>query len=145
MNKENYVSAWKVVLLGTAALFLCGLLLVGGCSGYKTFHRSQKRADANNRVKITQINIRTAQQQAKVVAAQDATVKAKADQRLIEAIGIRKAQDEISATLSDRYLQHEAIKAQLAMANGPNHSTIYVPSGNNGVPLVRDTSSDTNK
>ena len=31
---------------------------------------------------------------------------------------------------------HEAIKAQLAMAKGRNHTVVYVPTGNVGVPLV---------
>ena len=43
----------------------------------------------------------------------------------------------INATLTDKYLQHEAIQAQEKMADSPNHTTIYIPSGQNGIPLVR--------
>lgn len=121
---------------------VCLAILVGILTGYKAWHRSQVRADANNKVRVTHILIRNAQQQAQVVRAQNAAVQARAEQRLIEARGIRHAQDEISATLTDRYLQHEAIKAQVEMAHSQNHSVIYVPSGANGVPLVRDTSKD---
>ena len=35
------------------------------------------------------------------------------------------------------YLQHEAIAAQREMANSPNHTTVYIPVGNNGIPLVQ--------
>lgn len=141
-SSDREVSPVKAVIALALALALVVAFGVGGVAGCKSFNRSQARADANNRVKITHINIRNAQQQAEVVHAQNAAVQARAEQRLIEAKGIRHAQDEISATLTDRYLQHEAIKAQLAMANSPAHSVIYVPSGNNGVPLVRDTSGD---
>lgn len=56
----------------------------------------------------------------------------------MEARGIRAAQEIINATLTDRYLQHEAIQAQKATAvSGRNNTMIYVPSGSNGVPLVQ--------
>jgi NAD-dependent DNA ligase len=87
-------------------------------------------------VKVTAINIRNAQQQAKVVAAQDATVKAQADQRLIAAVGIRNAQDEIAKTLTPLYVQFEAVQAQLAMAQSQNHTIVYVPAGTNGTPVI---------
>lgn len=136
MNQTSYT---KKIALGVVAVFAVLILFFALAAAGKTFSRHQKLADANNRVKVTQINIRNSEQQAKVVAAQDGIIKAKADQRLIEAKGIRAAQDEISATLTDKYLQHEAIKAQLAMANSPNHTQVYIPSGNNGIPLVKTT------
>lgn len=112
-------------------------LLFGGCSGAKSYSRYQKRADANNNVKVTAINIRRAQQRAKIVAAQDGIVKAQADQRLIKARGIKKAQDEIQATLTPLYVQFEAIEAQKAIAtSGQNNTVIYVPSGTNGTPVI---------
>jgi hypothetical protein len=54
-----------------------------------------------------------------------------------EALGIAKAQKIINETLTDRYLQHEAIMAQSKMAASPNHTTVYIPVGNNGIPVVR--------
>jgi uncharacterized iron-regulated membrane protein len=136
---DRRASGAQVLMFAVGCLVLLVLLsglLVGGCAGVKAFQRAQKRADANNNVKVTSINIRRAQQQARVVHAQNAAVQARAEQRLIEAVGIRKAQDEISATLTDRYLQHEAIKAQEKMASGQNHTTVYIPSGEMGVPLT---------
>jgi regulator of protease activity HflC (stomatin/prohibitin superfamily) len=130
------------IALGAAAVVVfvltCGVLF-GSCAGYKAFERSQRRADANNNVRVTQINIRKAQQQALIVRAQNAAVRARAEQRFLEAVGIRKAQDEISKTLTPLYVQHEAIQAQERTASsGQNNTVVYVPSGPNGVPLVND-------
>lgn len=56
--------------------------------------------------------------------------------RIEEARGIAEAQRIINATLTKNYLQHEAINAQLKMAASPNHTTVYIPAGANGIPLV---------
>ena len=63
--------------------------------------------------------------------------KQKAQIRVEEANGIAASQKIINATLTDRYLQHEAIQAQLKMAGSPNHTQIYIPVGTNGIPLVK--------
>ncbi len=60
-----------------------------------------------------------------------------AERRVIEAEGISKAQAIINETLTQEYLQHEAIQAQMQMAQSANHTTVYIPSGDNGIPLVR--------
>ena len=62
--------------------------------------------------------------------------KKKAERRIVEAEGIAQAQRIINETLSSLYLQHEAIQAQLEMAQSPNHTTVYIPSGPNGIPMV---------
>lgn len=54
-----------------------------------------------------------------------------------EALGIAAAQKIINATLTDQYLQHEAIEAQKIMAGSPNHTTVYIPVGANGLPLTK--------
>lgn len=66
----------------------------------------------------------------KQIAQRDAEI------RIEEAKGIAEAQRIINATLTPNYLQHEAIQAQAAMAASPNHTTVYIPVGNNGLPLV---------
>jgi regulator of protease activity HflC (stomatin/prohibitin superfamily) len=58
------------------------------------------------------------------------------EKRVIEAEGIAKATEIISQRLTAAYLQYEAIKAQNAMINSNNHTTIYIPVGPMGVPLV---------
>jgi len=67
-----------------------------------------------------------------------------AQRKVIEAKGIAEAQGIINKTLTQAYLQHEAIKAQMMMANSSNHTTVYIPSGDNGIPLVR-TVNEVNK
>jgi len=57
--------------------------------------------------------------------------------KIIEAEGIAEAQRIINTTLTPLYLQHEAIQAQEAMAASPNHTTVYIPVGSNGIPLVK--------
>ncbi len=77
-----------------------------------------------------------AQQLLEEKAVQKAIVIRDAEIRIEEAKGIAEAQRIINTTLTANYLQHEAIQAQQIMANSPNHTTIYIPVGNNGIPLV---------
>jgi len=67
---------------------------------------------------------------------QKAIARKDAEIRIEEAKGIAEAQRIINATLTENYLQHEAINAQLEMAQSPNHTTVYIPAGANGIPLV---------
>lgn len=69
----------------------------------------------------------------KKIAVKDAEI------RVEEAKGIAQAQKIINTTLTKNYLQHEAIQAQLKMADSPNHTTVYIPSGTNGIPLIYDS------
>jgi len=66
----------------------------------------------------------------KQIAQRDAEIK------IEEAKGIAEAQKIINETLTTNYLQHEAIKAQEKMAGSPNHTTVYIPVGANGIPVV---------
>ncbi len=59
-----------------------------------------------------------------------------AEIRVEEARGIAESQKIINSTLTKNYLQHEAINAQNKMADSPNHTTVYIPVGTNGIPLV---------
>ena len=128
------VSVCFLVIFGSA-------LLVGGCAGMKSFMRYQKvadnktnrqviRANAKNRVLINETRIKQTHQLIQVE-------RQKAAIRIQEAKGIQSAQKIINASLTPLYLQHEAIKAQMAMAKGQNHTVVYVPAGENGVPLVQ--------
>jgi flagellar basal body-associated protein FliL len=69
-----------------------------------------------------------------------AAVKAysRAEQRYDAENQVALSHIAISRTLTANYLQHEAIRAQKAIAaSGRNNMLIYVPSGAN-VPLVQD-------
>ena len=56
--------------------------------------------------------------------------------RIVKAEGIARSMEIINTRLTSQYLQHEAIEAQKAMVGSPNHTTIYIPVGPMGVPLV---------
>jgi hypothetical protein len=98
--------------------------------GIPEYGRYQTRANAANEIQVNELRIQQTEQLVQVE-------KQKAQIRIVDAEGIAKSQQIINATLTDRYLQHEAIQAQMTMANSPNHTTIYIPSGNNGIPLVK--------
>lgn len=98
--------------------------------GVPVYNRYQTRANEANKILVNELQIQQTQQLVQVE-------KQKAQIRIVDAEGIAESQRIINATLTDRYLQHEAIQAQQQMANSPNHTTIYIPSGNNGIPLVK--------
>lgn len=137
---NQQASTGKLVVWGLVALAVVLVLTIGGCAGAKSFSRYQKQADARNQVKITHILIQRAKQQAQINYAQIQATKAEAQKRIVEAEGIRRAQDLISKTLTPLYVQHEAIQAQKLTANGDR--TIYIPIGPQGVPLVADVNGD---
>jgi hypothetical protein len=119
----------SVVGIGTLVCFLLIAVVLGGMFGCPAYERYQARMDEDNQVTINEIRIHQTQQLVEVE-------KQKAAIRQQEAIGIAEAQKTINATLTPLYIQHEAIQAQEKMANSPNHTEIYIPSGANGVPLV---------
>jgi regulator of protease activity HflC (stomatin/prohibitin superfamily) len=56
--------------------------------------------------------------------------------REVQAQGIANAMQIIRGQLSGMYIQHEAIEAQKAMVNSPNHTVVYLPVGPMGVPIT---------
>lgn len=62
-----------------------------------------------------------------------------------EAKGLSESQAIINETLTMNYLQYLAINAQLKMASSPNHTTVYIPSGANGIPVVKTTDANSKK
>ena len=60
----------------------------------------------------------------------------------VQAAGIATAMQIIRGQLSELYVQHEAIEAQKMMVNSPNHTVVYIPSGNMGVPLAATFDAD---
>ena len=56
----------------------------------------------------------------------------------MQAQGIANAMQIIRGQLSGMYIQHEAIEAQKAMVNSPNHTVVYIPVGPMGVPAHGD-------
>lgn len=115
----------------SAALVLAIFLIVGGASGCKSWNRYQKRADANNNVKVTAIQIRNQEQRVKIA-------KQHAQIRYQNSIGIREAQDEIAKTLTPLYVAFEMTQAlQQIATSGQNNSVIYLPTNPvTGLPIV---------
>jgi regulator of protease activity HflC (stomatin/prohibitin superfamily) len=69
------------------------------------------------------------------------------EKRIIQAEGIAKSMEIINQRLTAQYLQHEAIEAQKANIGSPNHTTVYIPVGPMGVPVVgtMDVTQENNK
>lgn len=118
-----------LIVVGVLLLALVFGLGWGILYGLPALGRYQAVENANNQVRINEIVI---QQQAQNIHVEEQ----KAQIRVVEARGIAEAQQIINATLTDKYLQHEAIKAQEKMAASENHTVVYIPSGQNGIPLV---------
>jgi hypothetical protein len=118
--------ATKVTLGIVGVLIFVSVLMFG----IPAYNRYQKVANARNEIRVNEMKI---SQTAQLVQVE----QQKADIRVAEAKGIAASQQIINATLTDRYLQHEAIQAQLQMAGSPNHTQIYIPVGTNGIPLVK--------
>lgn len=127
----------KVGFFVILAILISVLAIFGGVAGCKSWERGQARADANNKVQITHIEVRKQHEYAEIVEAQTKAVEAERHQRVVRAEGIEKAQRIIAKTLTPEYIQWEAIEAQKAIAtSGNNNTVIYVPSGTNGVPTI---------
>ncbi|MEZ7004987.1 hypothetical protein [Streptomyces sp. AD55] len=140
------VAAVGLIVAGAVLLAAFVGLILGGTWAVKAFARSQKVADAQNKVTTSQIaanntvelnRIRISQQEQRVkIAEQEAEV------RLREAKGVRLAQDEIAKTLTPEYIQYEMTKTLGDIAkSGKNSTVIYIPVGPDGLPVVADTSS----
>lgn len=124
-NENGSVEAMVGIFLVLAIIFgfIFGTYAV--VSFGKNFSRSQKLADERNQVQVNEIQIAQTKQLVQV-AQQKAQIKVE------EAKGIAESQRIINNTLTPLYLQHEAIQAQESQSN----KIIYVPSGNQGIPLV---------
>lgn len=119
---------WAVAGAVSLVLFIAVLMFV-----LPTYNRYQKRANANNDVQVSSIQIRN-QAQLIQVAKQQAQIKKQT------AIGQKLANEEIAKRLTPLFVQYEMIQAMQAIAaSGQNNTVIYIPSGASGVPLVSVT------
>lgn len=113
-------------------------IIAGLVFGVPNYSRYQLRADALNQVQLNEITIQQQEQNIQVE-------KQKAQIRVVDAQGIADSQKIIAASLTDSYLQYLSIQAQQAMANGTNHTEIYIPTGDNGIPIVRTVNPGNNE
>lgn len=123
-----------MIATSIVGLLIVTFLIVGAASGCKSWSRYQKRADANNRVKVSAIEIRNQAQRVKIA-------KQHAEIRYQNSIGIREAQDEIAKTLTPLYVAFEMTEALKAIAtSGKNNSVVYLPTNPvTGLPIVPTT------
>ena len=113
------------MIIKTAAAFITtiGLILVIFFAfGLPAILRYQVRADHQNKIITNELKIQQIEQLVKIKQ-QEALA------RVEEAKGTAASQEIINEILTDRYLQNEAIQAQLQMASPP--------IGTNGIPLVK--------
>ncbi len=147
---ENKIKTSTIVKLVIGGVLFLVALIWSISFGIQVYGRYQARQEANNQVIVNQTLLqRDIQNANNLVIENEIKIKQqeqliqveqqKAEIRVVEAQGIAKAQAIINASLTDKYLQHEAIAAQAAMVNSPNHTTVYIPSGQNGIPLVKTT------
>lgn len=61
------------------------------------------------------------------------------DAEVERAKGVAESMSIISEKLEENanYLQYLAIQAQIKMSESPNHTTIYIPVGPNGIPIIK--------
>lgn len=132
----NRASGAVIALAAVVAVAIVAVLMFA----LPAYSRYQKRADANNAVKVSAIQIKN-QEQRVLIAQQQAQI------RLQNAIGIRKAQDEIAKTLTPLYVQFEMTQAIQSIAtSGKNNSVIYIPtSPTSGLPVVPTSNSTTGR
>ncbi len=147
---ENELKTSTIVKLVVSGILGIVILIWVWSFGSAIYSRYQARQDAINAVIVNnqklQVDINNENNQVVVneirIKQQEQLIQVeqqKAEIRVVEAKGIAQAQAIINQSLTDKYLQHEAIAAQAAMVNSPNHTTVYIPSGQNGIPLVKTT------
>ena len=140
-DKPKKVARWVFLACGSIVVLIVVLFAAGFF--YRAYNRYQKVQDtktfvttsqmrANNQTTLNEIQISQTKQLIQVE-------NQKAQIRVAEAKGIAESQGIINQSLTPLYLQHEAIQAQLKMAGSPNHTQVYIPTGTNGIPLVKVT------
>ena len=124
---EDTKSIVKII----AGVIVAIIVLVAACMFvFPAYSRYQDRQNAANEVTVSSIQIQNQAQHVEIETK-------KAEVRVAEARGIAESQRIIAESLTDSYLQYLAIQAQEKMANGTNHTEVYIPSGYNGIPLVK--------
>ena len=115
---------------------LVGIIALG-MWGVPTYQVWQKELAGKANLKQQEFEKQIVVEQAK---AELESAKLLADAEIERARGVAEANRIIGTSLNnggDKYLQYLAIDAQKKMADSPNNTILYVPSGNNAIPLVQ--------
>ena len=116
---------------------LFALISVGICMwGFPQYNVWQRGMSGRAQLREAEFTKKVLIEQAKADL-ESATLWAEAE--VERAKGVAQSTEIISEKLqmNEAYLQYLAIQAQMQMANSPNHSTIYIPSGINGIPIIK--------
>ena len=121
------------IILGVFILIVIIFGLMWGLPQYKVW---QKGLSGKATLREAEYSKQVQIEQAKADL-ESASLWAKAE--VERAKGVAESTEIISEQLqmNEAYLQYLAIQAQMSMANSPNHTTIYIPSGINGIPVVK--------
>ena len=129
---KNYSIKTKIIIM---ILFVCFIfLLMWGIPKYIIWQKARK---GEAQLREAEYSKQVLIEQAK---ADLESAKLWAEAEIERAKGVAESTKIISGQLKNNndYLQYLAIQAQMKMADSPNHSTIYIPSGYNGIPLIKD-------
>src|SRR3990167_6726472 len=124
---------FRLILLVVMIIFVISLAF-WGLPKY-SFYDKDLRGQANLRQQEWEKQIIVEEARAELESA-----KLIADAEIERARGIAEANRIIGTSLEnggDKYLQYLAIDAQKKMAGNPNNTVLYIPSGNNAIPLVK--------
>lgn len=138
-DKDGNVSEGKIwgtaigIVVGTVVLITAWSIIVAPV--YNVWAKSQK-GKAELAQQEFERQVKVVQSKADLEAADN---YAKAEVR--RAQGAAQSAEIISGSLNKNpsYLTYLAIQAQSENAKGTNHTTIYIPVGDNGIPLVQTT------
>jgi len=122
-----------IIVLGIfLALFFIGILMWG----IPQYNVWQKGMSGQAQLREAEFTKRVLIEQAKADL-ESASLWALAE--VERAKGVAESTEIISEKLqmNEAYLQYLAIQAQIKMADSPNHTTIYIPSGINGIPIIK--------
>jgi len=121
----------------TSVVVLCFIGLIGGALwGLPIYKVWQRGLSGKAFLREAEYSKQVLIEQAKADL-ESASLWAKAE--VERAKGVAESTEIISGQLqgNEAYLQYLAIQAQTKMADSPNHSTIYIPSGYNGIPIIK--------
>ena len=130
-NDWNYPLIWILIVILLLSLIVLSMSFLPKYGVY----RQNTKGQANLAQQEYEKQIKVEEAKAELESA-----SLLADAEIERARGVAGANNIIGDSLNkggDKYLQYLAIDAQKKMADSPNNTILYVPSGNNAIPLVQ--------